>query len=135
MNRLPPGSQSKEVHTTMKKQLAIAFATTFLLASPLALACDYPSRADMPNGNTASKEEMLDGQRSIKTYMAAMDEYLACIDQREKDAVAALVDPSDDELASREAAITKKYNAAVEEMELTAARFNEQVRSYNAQKD
>lgn len=119
----------------MKILIAIAFATTFLLASPLALACDYPNRADIPNGTSASKEEMLAGQSSIKAYMAAMDEYLACIDQLEKDAVAALDDPSDDELASREAAMTKKYNAAVEEMELTAALFNEQVRAYNEQKD
>ena len=43
------------------------------------------------------------------------------------------MDPSDDELASREAAITKKYNAAVEDMELKGARFNEQVRAYKDQ--
>lgn len=119
---------------TVKIEFAAAIAALLLFAAPLAIACDYPSRADVPNGATASKDEMLAGQRSVKAYMAAMDEYLACIDQEEKDAVAALAEPSDDELASREAAITKKYNAAVQEMELTAARFNEEVRAYNAQK-
>jgi hypothetical protein len=118
----------------VKKEFTAAIAATLLFVTPLAIACDYPARADVPNGAMASKDEMLDGQRSVKAYMAAMDEYLACIDQEEKDAVAALTEPSDDELASREAAITKKYNAAVEEMELTAARFNEEVRAYNAQK-
>lgn len=114
-------------------KIHIAIATALLVASPLTLACDYPSRADLPNGASASKDEMLAGQRSIKAYMAAMDVYLACIDQEEKDAVAALIDPGDDEVASREAAMTKKYNAAVEEMELTAARFNEEVRAYKEQ--
>ena len=115
----------------MKFKITVAAAILFF--APLAFACDYPQRAQLPNGATASKDGMLAGQKSVKTYMATMDEYLACLDQGEKDAVAALIDPTDEELASREAAITKKYNAAVEDMELTAARFNEEVRAYKAQ--
>lgn len=111
----------------------ISLAVMMLLLSPLALACDYPERPKSPNGASASKEQMLDGQRAIKDYMSAMEAYLACIDQEEQDAVAALEDPSDDELKSREAAITKKYNAAVQEMELTAAKFNDEVRAYKEQ--
>ena len=78
---------------------------------------------------------MIVGQRSVKAYMAAMDVYLECLDTDEKEAVAALTEPSEEELASRAAAVTKKHNAAVEEMELTAARYNEAVRAYNAQSD
>jgi hypothetical protein len=114
-------------------KLKFAIAATILFFSHFAFACDYPQRAELPNGSTATKESMLAGQRSVKRYMAEMEEYLACIDQDEKDAVIALMDPTDDELASREAAITKKYNAAVEDMELTAARFNEEVRAYKDQ--
>ena len=98
-------------------------------------AMDLISKADLPNGGTASKEAMLAGQKSVKAYMATMEEYLTCIDTSEKDAVAALANPSDEELASREAAITKKYNAAVEDMELTAAKFNEEVRDYKSQSE
>ena len=114
---------------------AITIATAILLFSPVAFACDYPRRAELPNGGTASKEAMLAGQKSVKAYMATMEEYLTCIDTSEKDAVAALANPSDEELASREAAMTKKYNAAVEEMELTAAKFNEEVRDYKSQSE
>ncbi len=99
----------------------------------MAFACDYPSKADIPNGATASKDEMLAGQRSVKEYMARMEAYLACIDQEEKDSVAAIDEQSDEEETNREAAFNKKYNAAVEEMELVAARFNEEVRAYKAQ--
>ncbi len=119
----------------MKTRSKIAIATAILFIAPVAFACDYPNRANLPNGATASTEEMLAGQKSVKAYMAAMDVYLACIDTEEENSVAALVDASDDEIARREAAITKKYNAAVTEMELIAARFNEEVRAYKAQSD
>ena len=115
----------------MKTILTIAVAMLFL--SPLAFACNYPARAELPNGATASKDDMLTGQRSVKAYMSAMEEYLACIDQEEKDSVAALIDAGEDELATRETAITKKYNAAVEAMELIAAKFNDEVRDYKDQ--
>jgi len=75
---------------------------------------------------------MLAGQSSVKAYMAAMDEYLRCIEQQEKDLLAEMTDISEDERANRNAALTKKHNAAVEEMELIAARFNEEVRAYKA---
>lgn len=115
----------------IKSRITITAAILFLANA--AFACDYPRRANLPNGSTASKDEMLAGQSSVKAYMASMEEYLACIDTVEKASVAALVDPSDDDLAQREAAIAKKHNAAVEEMELVAAQFNTEVQAYKAQ--
>lgn len=119
----------------MSINFKIAIAATISFIAPVALACDYPKRANLPNGSTASKEDMLAGQRSVKAYMATMEVYLACIDEAKKSAEPELIDASDEELAKREAANTKKYNAAVEEMELTAARFNEEVRAYKAKGD
>lgn len=116
----------------MNKTSTIATVSALLALSPFALGCDYPQRAEIPNGGTASKEDMLAGQRSVKAYMAAMDEYLRCIEQQEKDTLAEMSDIPEDEHANRTAALTKKHNAAVEEMELIAARFNEEVRAYKA---
>ena len=110
-----------------------AIAAAILFASPLAFACDYPSRADLPDGTSANSDEMMAGQKSVKAFMASTEEYLVCIEKEEKEAVAALIEPGDEELASRKSAVDKKYNAAVEDMELIAARFNEQVRAYKAQ--
>ena len=118
----------------MNKTIRIAVATLAFSALP-ALACDYPQRADIPNGATASKEEMLAGQAAVKAYMSAMEEYLACIEKDEVDTLAAMQDITDEERTNREAALTKKYNAAVEEMELLAARFNEEVRAYKAKSE
>ena len=117
----------------MKSKIIIAAAILFF--SAVTFACDYPARAELPNGASATKEAMLAGQESVKAYMAAMEEYLACIDSGETAAVASLSDPTDAELASRELAITKKHNAAIDDMELTAAKFNEEVRDYKAQSE
>lgn len=119
----------------MSKALVPAIAIVLVAFAPVALGCDYPQRATIPNGVTATKEEMLAGQRAIKAYMAAMDEYLRCIDAEEKETQAAMSDISEEDRTVRSAALAKKHNAAVEEMELVAARFNEAVRAYKAQSE
>ncbi len=113
---------------------SLSIVTLLLLFSlQAAFACDYPARAKIVNGSTASKEDMLASQKAVKTYMAAMDEYLKCIDEQEKQARAELDEPTEEELAQRTEMLNKKHNAAVEEMEIVAAEFNEQVRLYKAQ--
>lgn len=119
----------------MTKTTAAALITALVAMSPAALGCDYPQRASIPNGATASKKDMLEGQRAVKAYMAAMDEYLACIDREEKETLASMSDLTEEERAVRSAALVKKHNAAIEEMELLAARFNEAVRDYKAQSE
>lgn len=116
----------------MKRTGFFSTAVALLVFSPAALACDYPERATIPNGDTATKDDMLAGQRSVKAYMAAMDEYLACIEREESETVASMPELSEEDRAARSAALTKKHNAAVEEMEIIAARFNEAVRAYKA---
>ncbi len=117
----------------MTKTLRITTALSLLILAPLALACDYPTRVDIPDGATASKDDMLAGQQAVKAYMSAMEEYLACIEREEEDTLAGMPDITEEERAKRGAALVKKHNAAVEEMEIVAARFNEAVRAYKAQ--
>ena len=117
----------------MNKTTRISIASALLFLAPAALACDYPAQASIASGANASKDEMIASQRSVKAYMAAMEEYLACLEKTEADAVAGQTELTDEEKANREATMTKKYNAAVEQMELVAAQFNEEVRAYRAQ--
>ena len=117
----------------MKKPLAIALSSAFLFASQAGFAaCDYPQQVDVPNGNTASEEEMLEGQNKVKQYVADMEAYLDCIVAEEKAALEALDDLEPETEQQREDLLTKKYNAAVEEMETVAARFNAQVQAFRA---
>ena len=114
----------------MNKIMKIVISAILIIAAPLTFACDYPHRANVPDGTTASKEEMIAGQRGIKTYMGAMEEYLSCIEAAEQETVAGPDDAGEEAKQQRIEMFNKKYNAAVEEMNLVAEEFNVQVRAY-----
>jgi hypothetical protein len=114
----------------MNKIMKSAVSVAILLLAQSALACDYPKRIDMPDGVTAGKEAMISGQKDVKAYMAAMDEYLSCIESEEAAAVLSLGDIDEDSTRQRAEMFNKKYNAAVEQMNLVAEEFNVQVRAY-----
>ncbi|MEO1202129.1 MAG: hypothetical protein AAFX10_05455, partial [Pseudomonadota bacterium] len=93
----------------MKFKTLSACAVALAIAAPSAFACDYPRRPDLPVGSKASKDEMLEGQRSVRDYMANMEEYLSCIDTEEQEVLASLGELTDEEKVNREAALNKKY--------------------------
>ena len=119
----------------MRKLVKFACCTSLLVATQVTLACDYPTKASIPNGSTASQEEMIEGQRGVKKYVADMETYLACIVEEEKAARAEIEDLQQEVEQQREEMLTKKYNAAVEEMEQVAAKFNVEVQTYKARND
>lgn len=107
--------------------------TIFVLAgAQAAIACDYPSRIDIPNGTTATKEDMLQGQRDVKKFVADMEIYLECIVDEEKAARAGIEELSANDEQQREDMLNKKYNAGVDDMERRAAQFNVEVQAYRA---
>ena len=114
----------------MNKLTRTAIFVTMIFAAQGALACDYPQRVDVPNGATATKDDMIAGQKGVKAYIASMEEYLSCIEADEAQAVLGLGDVDEDTKRQREEMFNKKHNAAVEEMNLVAEEFNMQVRAY-----
>ena len=52
-----------------------------LLAAPSAwAACSYPqSPARIPDGNTATKEEMMAAQKAVRKYNDDINAYISCI--------------------------------------------------------
>ena len=113
----------------MTKFLQLLVATAGILGASLALSCVYPDSTKVPDGYTATKVQMIDGQRNVKSYMAAMEMYLSCIETAEQETVAGgRLD--EDAKQQRIAMFNKKYNAAVEAMNLIAEQFNAQVRAY-----
>lgn len=119
----------------MTRIIKLICSVSILLVAQSALACDYPSRVLIPNGSTATKDDMLNGQRNVKTYVAAMEVYLECIVDQEKMAIGSLDDLEPEEEQQREDMMNKKYNAAVDEMERIAAQFNAEVQAYKAKDD
>lgn len=114
----------------MNKYTKLLILGAMMFAAPPLFACDYPHRTDIPDGSTATKEEMIAGQRGIKTYMGAMEDYLSCIEAAEQETVAGTDDVDEAAKQQRIDMFNKKYNAAVEEMNLVAEQFNIQVRAY-----
>ena len=108
------------------------FGLSLMFATGAAFACDYPKRVVIPNGNTATKEEMVTGQRAVKEYVTSMETYLECLIEEEKQARDAIADLQPEDEEERERLLNKKYNAAVDEMERTAAQFNAEVQAYRA---
>ncbi len=106
-----------------------------VMFAPAALACDYPERVEIPNGSSATKDEMVAGQKGIKIFMAEMEEYIECIEDQDKQNRAGIEEPDPIVEAQRDEMLVKKHNAAVEDMEIVAAQFNEQVRTYKARSD
>lgn len=106
-----------------------------IIFAPAVWACDYPDRVPIPNGSSATKDEMVAGQRSVKQFMADMESYLACIDEEDKQTRAGIEERDPIVDAQRDEMLVKKHNAAVEDMETVAAQFNEQVRAYKARSD
>ena len=113
----------------------IATAICLLVATTAALACEYPKRVLIPNGNTATKDEMIEGQRGVKQYVSDMEIYLQCIVEEEKQAREAMDELPPEVEQEREDMLNKKYNAAVDEMERVAAQFNAEVQAYRAKED
>ncbi|HEY0686388.1 MAG TPA: hypothetical protein VGD45_28885 [Steroidobacter sp.] len=113
--------------------------TGTLLASLVAAAaasaeCSYPrTPSGLPDGATATQDEMVAGMKAIKEYNASVSSYLECLETEMNTRIeAAGADAPADQVEQIKAIHTKRHNAAVEELEATAARFNEQVKVYKA---
>jgi hypothetical protein len=87
------------------------------------LACDYPALVAVPDGKTATIDEMVAAQGSVKAYMEGMDTYLNCVNA-ELDAA------GDDAPEEFKSIMVSRHNAAVAEMEAIAASFNDQIAEF-----
>ncbi len=116
----------------MKNFIKLICNISVLFGVQSALACDYPDRVNVPNGTTATKDDMLQGQRGVKRFVTDMEVYLECIVEEEKTARATIEEISAEDEQEREDLLSKKYNAAVDEMERLAAQFNVEVQAYRA---
>jgi hypothetical protein len=116
----------------MTKTITIFAASLLLFAAQAAIACDYPARPSIPEGASASKDDLLAAKSSVQKYMEEVDAYLICIESAEKAAIAELDNPTEEELQRRDEMLNKRFDAANEEKALVGEQFNQQIRAYNA---
>ena len=115
----------------MNKKSKFAMGGIILLAAPMIFACDYPNRPAIPDGNTATKDELLAAKTDVGTYLTGVDDYLICVEASEEEAIAELKITDAEDLKRRDKLISKKFDAANDEKALVGEEFNQQVRAYN----
>ena len=116
----------------MKTLLSLAVVAA-LGAGPAFAACTYPKAPEsIPDGSTSTLEQMLAGQRAVKAFDAAITEYQTCLEGEHNAALAANPQLTDEQKAERMKILAQKQNAAVDEAQSVADRFNEQLRAYKA---
>ena len=120
---------------SMTKFSQLILASSLLVAAPFVFACDYPQRPEIPEGSSASKEEMIAASKAVKAYQGEMTGYRDCIDAESTATIAELeIGEADEEtINNSKMAAAKKYNASVDDEELVVALFNEAVRAYKSQ--
>jgi hypothetical protein len=121
----------------MKAWIALTLACVFSVAAHAAPACVYPTAPGaVPDGATATKEEMIAAKNDTARYNTEMTAYLDCL-KLETDAAT----PKDEsklsadekkKLADKRNMLIQKNNAAVDELQAVVARFNDQLKAYKA---
>ena len=118
------------------KLAALAAPLLFAIGTAAQAACAYPQAPQkIPNGATATKDEMLAAQAEIKSYRDQVEQvYLTCLEKEKTDAIAAL-NNTDADYSTKKAAIediqAKKNNAAVDELTALADRWKVEIKAFN----
>jgi hypothetical protein len=117
----------------MKAFLAMAFLAA-LTAAPVYADCPYPAApAKLPDGASATLEEMIAGQKAVNEYQKAINDYTACIDKELDENIAKGGDKlKPEQKADMQKVEAQKHNAAADQLQSIADRFNEQVKVFKA---
>lgn len=116
------------------KALLVPALVAALYAGPALADCPYPAAPDkLPDGATATLEEMLAGQKAVKEYQQKITDYTACIDKDVDEQIAKAGDKlKPEQKTDMQRIAAQKHNAAVDQAQAIADRFNEQVKAYKA---
>ena len=117
----------------MKAWIPLTLVLALGTAAVAQADCTYPRAPDAPpDGNTATKDQMIAAKHDFDRYNGEMNSYLDCL-KLEMDAAAPKdpKKPTADE-KKQAAILVQKNNAAVDELQAVVGRFNEQLKIYKA---
>jgi hypothetical protein len=113
-----------------------------ILASALILGCSAtmaecvaPEAPSLPDGSSASMQDMIAGQKAVKAFQAENITYMSCVEKLITEAEAKATAGTEEEKAAALAARAQAesvYNAAVSVEEEVAGQFNTEIREYKA---
>lgn len=112
------GKGPSAVQNTLLKLSAGKWTTGLVLACGLsmsAVACDAPATAvEVPDGRTATEEQMAIAQQAVQAYVQEAEAYIACLEGSGMAAVQ----------------VRRLRDQTIDEMERHAAQFNRQLRHF-----
>jgi hypothetical protein len=120
----------------MKFLISLALGTFILPASVLAAECNQPEAPAVPDGASASYDEMITAKEAIQAFQADNKEYLTCMEQQIQ--AAATVAKTADTVEERSAAAERHtdavnaFNAGISQEEKLAGKFNSEIQEYQA---
>src|SRR5580704_17096745 len=121
----------------MKAWIPLTLVLALGAAATAQADCTYPRAPDkIPDGATASKDEMVAAKNDVSRYNNEMNAYLDFI-KLEIQAIPKDAKMSKDDKAKAEAQqklLDQKNKAAVDELQSVATRFNEQLNIWKAKK-
>ncbi len=117
----------------MNKALGLLVLAVCLSTAAYA-ECPYPHKpAKLPDGNTATKDEMIAANKLVKQYNVDMTAYLDCLKTEYDGTTAKLpADATEDQKKQLATVYARKNDAAVDELQTIATQFNEQLRVFKA---
>lgn len=117
----------------MKRLLGLTLCAA-LCATPAFADCSYPkSPGTIPDGNTASLDDMKAAKKAVEAYNKDMEAYLSCIKLEQDNTMSAQgATLTEDQKKQLAAIYARKNDSAVDELQGVAARLNEQIRAYKA---
>ena len=110
------------------------FCGLLLLATDNSMAaggCSEPSRPQIPNGSTASMEEMIEAQTTVKTYQTAMTNYRSCLDSY-MSSIKEAVREGDGEAGVGYVDANRERNVSIDTEESVASEFNNALSAFRA---
>lgn len=97
-------------------------------------ACEPPRDVAIPDGKSATEEQMVEANSALRSYVAAMQRYQSCL---ESDAQAVRTTYRASDVTStllQEDEFARRYNEASEALKETAEKFQKAVDDYKSRK-
>ena len=99
-------------------------------AAPAAADCVYPKApTTLPQGSTATYEQMLEARTAVSAFDTAVYEFTVCLALQAQE-IRDNGDLGEEELANALAQLTAIHNAAIADAEFIAEQFNQQLRIF-----
>jgi hypothetical protein len=121
----------------MKAWIPLTLAFALCRAVHAEPSCAYPAApVTPPDGNTATKDQMIAAKHDYDRYNTEMNAYLDCLklasDAATPKDVSKLTPDEKKKYDDQQKILVQKSNAAVDELQAAVGRFNEQLKIFKA---